>query len=725
MMNETIDNGASGSIVAFVGHPDIISTQLRLLPTSPQILILPSINCYLPTDDGKQHHETHEYIRKAHDAVMTRNQTARAFLQGSNPSDRRLVFMNGGTPSAQALCIRHIMRHETQGDDMEAEAMFNFLVKEGLGGLESQAKKWTGRGAAAGEQADDEERTGSFCSMSPRTPQRHDAPPHMRRSQHQQQLGGLDEDPIWRAMRAAEALDRQTASLQPSNELDLTVGHRPRSASLPMYGYSDNFGDAAPFFVFGARRRANSAASVEEAAEEVPVPPITPSFSITHYDEQSLDKPILTGFTDPELSPSCVGETYGPTFLHSPIVDTLPTAKSEGFSARSPGDVVFGEASLIDMRLPTNQSPVTRVRSLDRMYPSGPKYRDLCIPSSVVEVNPEGTRRPRSCMVVPDKQDPSSSRLDVIERPRTVLVRPTQASLVSLAPVPAAKKRKSIQLTYVDRGTDAAAPMESPEPFAPVLPLTEDLVVYFKDEVPNAILDTVVKSFRDRTYPVLSNSSDGSEADTVNDQLPSTPRSQSVRGADMMSKATERHELAVAPPPMDVDEYDPFAYAQDSWPPLKPVKSVPPLIMKVERPPTPEKTPVPSVSDGGDGKFHEFKIASGQTAVAIQNSLRSILGVYFPPGTQGFRQFSFSLLPELEGLWKPIFRESEPGSPRANDRRVDQILAVGSQRGVKKEYSSAILGQLEKLGGKRSGMSRGGRLDFRYVHSDDAVHEQS
>lgn len=725
-MNETLDNGTSGSIVAFEGHPDIISTQLRLLPASPQILILPSVNCYLPTDNGEQHDEAHEYIRKAHGAVMTRNKTARAFLQGSNPSDRRLVFMNGGTPSAQALCIRHIMRHETQGDDVEAEAMFNFLVKEGLGGLKSQAKRWTERGAAAGKQTVDEEGTGSYSSMSPRTvPRGHYEPPHILGPQHQQQLGGLDEDPIWRAMRAAEALDRQTASLQPSNELDLTLGHRPRSASLPMYSYSDNFGDAAPFLVFGAPRRANSVASIEEAAEEVPISPITPRFFITHYDEQSLDQPVLAGFNDPELSPSCVGETYGPTFLHSPIVDTLPTAKSERFPARSPGDVVFGEASMIDMRLSTNQGPVTRVRSLDRMYPSGPKYRDLCIPSSVVEADAEGTRRPLSCMVVPDKQDPSSSRLDLVERPRTILVRPTQANIVSLAPVPAEKKRKSIRLAYVDRGTDAAVPMGRPEPFAPVLPVAEDLVVYFKDEVPDAILDTVVKSFRDRSYPVLSNSPDGSEADTVNDQLPSTPRSQSIRDADMMSKASERHELTLASPPVVVDEYDPFAYVQSSWPPPKPVKSVPPPMMKVERPPTPEKTPVPSVSDGRDGKFHEFKIASDQTAVAIQNSLRSILGVYFPPGTQGFSQFSFALLPELEGLWKPIFRESEPGSPRANDRRMDQILAVGSQRGVKKEYSSAILGQLDKLGGKRSGMSRSGRLDFRYVHPDNAVDEQS
>ena len=164
---------------------------------------------------------------------------------------------------------------------------------------------------------------------------------------------------------------------------------------------------------------------------------------------------------------------------------------------------------------------------------------------------------------------------------------------------------------------------------------------------------------------------------------------------------------------MEIDEYDPFAYVQSAWPPPKPVESVP-RPMKVECPPTPEKSPVSYVSNRKEEKFYEFKCGSNQTAVAIQNSLRSVLSIYFPPGTSGYRQFSLSLLPELEGLWEPIFREAEPGSPRANNRRMDQILAVGSQKGVKKTYSSAIVGLLDKLGTKKSGMRRSGRLDFRY-----------
>lgn len=698
VMQAAINSSPLGSIVAFEGHPETISTQLRLLPTSPQILILPSVQCYLPSDDDEQQFDVHDYIRKAHDAVKARNETARAFLQGSQPNSKRLVFMNGGTPSAQTLCIRQIMRHETQGDDLEAETMFNFMVREGLGGLESQSKKWFRKDPVQTEPSP------KTKVQSPRQKQSAQSAPLSPEQ--------LDEDPITRAMRAAEALDRSTANLQPSNELDLTLGApRPRSYSLPMYGYSDNFGDAAPFFVFGARKRANSDASIEEAVDDTSVPPMTPRFAVTHYDDGNIDEPILTGYTDPEQSPACIGETYGPTFLHSPLVDALPTARSDVFDLRSPGEVTFGEASLVDMRSPPARNPVTRVRSLDRIYPSSSKMRDLCIPPDVAEDENDVPRRPHSCMMVRKDSDTPSTPTP-IEGPRTILVRSKQSSVVSLKSVPAGKKRKN-RSSYVDRGTDAevAEAEEKKEPFAPVLPVTEDLVVYFKDDIPDALLDNVVKSFKDGNYPVLSNSPEGSDTETVTDQLPTTPKSQSLHDGERTPKAVNNEEPEVASPSIEVDEYDPFAYVQSSWPPAKPAKTPPKL--KNVQPPTPEKTPEPSVADNKDGKFYEFKVSSSQTAVAVQNSLRSVLEMYFPPEAQGYRQFSFSLLPELEGLWKPIFREAEPGSPRTNNRRMDQILAIGSQQGVKKEYSSAIVGLLDKLGSKQSGMSRSGRLDFR------------
>jgi hypothetical protein len=129
-----------GSIVAFEGKPDTVLTQLRLLPTSPQLLILPSIESYIkPRDeDGEECFNVRAFIRKVHNASLARKETARNFLSSATADHKRLVFVNGGTPGAQALCVMEIMKHETNGDRSGAEAMFEDIIKDGLAGLEEQ-----------------------------------------------------------------------------------------------------------------------------------------------------------------------------------------------------------------------------------------------------------------------------------------------------------------------------------------------------------------------------------------------------------------------------------------------------------------------------------------------------------------------------------------------------------------------------------------------------------
>ncbi|KAJ4190855.1 hypothetical protein NW755_005066 [Fusarium falciforme] len=689
----TTDKQLLGSIVAFEGHAETISTQLRLLPTSPQILILPNIQSYVSNEGMDDRFDARIYVKSIHEAVAARHEVARNFLQGSTSNSKRLVFMSGGTPGAQTLCINAIMENETDGDYNRAESIFNHLVKEGVVGLENPARDWRRRNTFEyfGEQEFDEE----------------------------------FEDPITRAMRAADALDRQTASLQPTNELDLTTATRPRSNSLPLYGYADTFGDAAPFFVFGTQDQEEIESVIDEVADEIHSPRAS-IFAVTHYDKPA--DPLYPGFTNLQppsprnsfpRSPSCIGESYGPMAVPQTLGPEVFTPRSDVFSIRSTDNVVYGEASLLDMRLSGRRATLTRVKSLDRIYPATPKYRDLCVPADAAELARESERdleqqtpseaRRHSCMVITSAKDSRPSRLSYIEGPRTIVVRSNRPT-VKVAPVPSEKKRKPARASYVDRGTDAEEIPEPEEPFKPVLPFLEDLVVHFRDEVPDALLESVVGGFRAGNYPVVCHSSSASEPDEVSASVPGTPESQSIKDLDCTDD--DYHEPAVVARSSYTDEYDPFAYVQPTWPQAKPQQTVPKV--QVERPPTPAQTPPPLVSDA-DEKIREFRISSQQTAVTIQNSLRSILKDHFPPETQGYRQFQFPLLPELEGLWRPIFRETDSDGTRETNRRVDQILAIGAQRGVKKNYASAITGQLEKLGTKSSGMSRSGRLDFRYL----------
>ncbi|KAM0500002.1 hypothetical protein ACHAP8_005140 [Fusarium lateritium] len=679
------DNKQLGSIVAFEGHVDTISTQLRLLPSSPQILILPNVQNYIPKDTTDHRSDVRLYVKRIHEAAVARHEAARAFLQESTPTNRRLVFMNGGTSSAQALCIRAIMDQETEGDVNQAESLFHQLTKDGVLGLNNSVRDWR-------------------C-------------PTMFDCLNKQGLGDELEDPITRAMRAAEALDRQTASLQPSTEVDLTLTSRPRSNSLPLYGYNDNFGDNAPFFVFGAQKNEEEGSVTEEAKgySHSAQPSRFSRFSITHYD-RSADRIYhgLTHLQSPSLktsfiaSPSCVGESYnlmaGPV---SPGLEAL-TPRSDVLSIPSTDNVVYGEASLLDMRSPSRSPTLSRVKSLDRIYPATPKYRDLYVPAANPELvrqshfNPEQglseTRRLSKAM--------SINRRSYIDAPRTIVVK-TNLPVIKMAPVPLEKKRKPARESYVDRGTDANDVAESKETFQPVLPLVEDLVVHFKEDVSEPILDSVVRGFKTGGFSTFLQSPT-SEFDDYNALVPATPESQNITGVRCIE---DQYQELLIHKKLDL-EYDPFAYNQPSWLRRKPLPSLPKLT--VERPPTPVRTPPLLVSDM-DNKIHDLRVNGQQTAIAVQNSLRSVLQDHFPPETRGYRQFQFPLLPELEGLWKPVFWDTEPNGSQGSCHRIDQILAIGAQRGVKRDYTSAVTGQLEKLGTKQSGVSRSGRLDFRYL----------
>ncbi|RFU72587.1 hypothetical protein TARUN_9673 [Trichoderma arundinaceum] len=663
---------AYGSIVAFEGHPDVVSTQLRLLPTSPQILILPAVQCYITDDDSEQAFEVRTYIRKVHDALTTRHDAARCFLQGATTSNKRLAFLNGGTPSAQALCIKAIMKHETGGDRIEAEAIYAQLAKDGLAGLEAKSRIHS-RASSGGDEVMFDE--------------------------------GLH-DPITRAMRAAEALDRQTANLQPYDMLDLTMTTRPRSLSLPLYGYTDGFGDAAPFFLFGA-----AVEDEEDAEDDAPLSIGAPAFAVVDYNKPSK-RTVRDSAELPPASPSGVGRSQVQLNLGVSRDTEMLSPTAEMSNTRKNDNAVCGESTSPDMRksVSSTKGTLPRVKSLDRIYPISAKLRDLCIPGASAELEAESgaepaiPRRSRSFMVLGDDSPPAIRKLSYFDR-RTVIPKGRRPTVL-MDPAPLDKKKSIIGTFYDHLGTDIATPVEIP--FQPILPWVEDLVVYFKDEAPNVLLSSIIKAFKAGSYPImLSSASAFVYSKKITGTTTSLPQSTVLNQG--LSKIS--HEVSVLNM-TDDDDYDPFSHMQPRQPAVG-EQSVP--TVTVVRPPTPAQTPPPFTPR--EDKFHEFEIISGQTAVAIQNSLRSVLSVYFPPEAEGYRQFQFSLLPEFDGLWKPVFREAESkSSQRENNRRVDHILAIGSQQGVDKVYSSGIVKQLETIGTKSSDrQGRSGRVDFRYL----------
>jgi hypothetical protein len=659
-----------GAMVAFEGPTDLISTQLRLLPTSPQISILPSVETYLDNEDEDELFDARRFIRRMHEALVSRNKIALGFLKESTPQHKRLVFMNGGAPGVSTACIRAIAEHETHGDMELAQETFEGLVKNGLAGLS--------------EDSPNSKATASALS------------PDL-----------LEQDPSFRAMRAADALDRLTANLQPNTDVDLAMRRRPRSMSLPMYSFDDRFGDAAPFYVFGTQ----SGVAVDDSDDESLMPPqtiVSPTAEAFQHDFASRLPDHLAScgaLANPPTSPSCVGEAYGPpTPRTNLVVDMLsPRMDTTPYHLKASEPLVFGRASVVQVMASGPRRSLKRTRSLDRVIPCSTQYRDtvlrmqsrLSTATTAGEQDLPTDRRRHSCMDTASSHTRTSislKRASLAEPTRTLYVR-TEQPIIALSPAPLKKRQSSV---YVDRGTDAGGEQDA---FIPVIPFKEDLVINFQDATCDRLLDAIIQSYKTGTYPLR----------------PSSPASEP---SEMDEASAETAETAAGSPVMepvpsstaDPDDYDPFAYVPKPAGALQ----IPPSALVTPLPPTPAQTPTLSQSNfASEDKFHVCNVVDCKTAVAMQNDLRYILNIYFPSEDVGYHHFHFSLLPDMGGMWMPIFRETDDDTSESGTRRIDQILAVGAERGVQRAYVSSITAQLERLGSKMGEVSRSGRLDFR------------
>ncbi|KUI67925.1 hypothetical protein VM1G_03355 [Cytospora mali] len=687
-----------GSLVAFEGPVDAVSTQLRLLPTSPHVLILPSIETYIRGGEDIRF-SARELVRATHNAAQARHDVAMGFLRGASANSKRIVFLSGGTAGAVAQCISKISEHQAPGDFLKGESIFRNIVQGGVEGLDQEGKYV-------------DERTLQMLGSG-------DNPEN-------QYWGNSEvEDPITKAMRAADALDKETESLQP---IDGFIRTRPRSLSLPMYGHADGMGEPSPFFVFGsplnedAQLNSDSDSDEQADCQQALEDDYAKEHSKRNQHGNIREHLVLS------RPPSCAGEPYEPHTTETRSTVNLLSSKSDVVllsPPATPEGVVYGEARLVQMRASRTNKPLRNTRSFD-------------------DLELHRTRRRRNSSInaahLPKKSSPSdlpeakSRHLSIVEDPYSSnnLLHLPQARFVkahttTIRKSPTFAKRLQKRLprpareSYVHRGTDAAGFDDErhamDEPFQPVLPLTEDLVIHFTSETHDPILEYVVQSFKSGSFRVfpfpLALSHTGQ-----NDSRPSiakTPELSSLEEQAWLPRVAEHHYSEKS------DMYDPFAArGHDMRSSNLTIRTPSPtrsaLPVYICQPPTPSQTPPPPVMNKMAPRFQDFSMTSQQNAVVIQNALRSVLESYFPPQHDGgYHQFSHSLLPDMDRLWSHIFRENETHGIDMSDRNMDLILAIGCQRGVKRDFLPALMGQIEKLGAKSSGMSRSGRLDIRYL----------
>lgn len=745
-----------GSLVALEGPPDAVSTQLRLLPHSPKILVLPPLDHYTKKEDDDSQFDARSYILRIHEACNARADAANSFLRDSTSGNRRLVFMPGGTGGAQKVCIAAISEHVTDGDFTRAETIFNSLVRNGVEGLRSQIKA---KSKSVSRARGPDGRTN-------RKP-------------------GLYADAAAKAMAAAEALDRETESLQPDDMVDLTLcglglslGHR-RSISVPIRCVDGELEDSAPFYVFGT---INSSTSKE--ALRVPHTPrprsMTPTLSIVETLESAesersfeLNTSSFLGENMSRLSPA--PPSHNKSFLRLSMASTsadFTSPRSDIFgSPTEPSDVVFGQASIVDVRLSRawstpEQSPrsLRRVRSLDRIFAGAVTSQDVSA-GNLTQTSGTCPSETQSGSATPVRHAASRNALlsspssktaqHTTARPVKTTVRRSPPKPLDLATSRSIRRHQYVEkgtspsseytdkatwtgafkTFYVDRGADAdtdtdtdagldtsegltkfldETESQADEEFEVVLPVYEDLVIQLKDENPDVLLESVLEGLRAGKYPVtvpllvLHETESSSERSLTPESLTS------MRSSLTSVSETKKPLLFLPEVRVDEDEYDPFASHDYSPKPpsewigrtsLTQIAGIPTLAQSRHQSMVPPGTKF----DATGTHFHEFK-TTGKTPVGVQDVVRSILNIYFTPEKLGFQQFK--LLPDLGSLWRPVFRGADTQKLGNGGEKLDLILAVGAQKGVSKELLSSITGSLEKLGAKPNGVNRSGRLDL-------------
>jgi hypothetical protein len=705
----------SGKLVALEGDIDAVSTQLRLLPPSQKILVLPSLLENLRPNTEKDDFDARAFVRDVHTAFTERTETARSFLQSSTSAHPKLVFMNGGSVSARITCITRICENLTNRGVGEAETIFNEIVKYGVAGLMREEGVAEEEVEAEGPNV---ESAGGEATVEDRI-----------------------EDQSFRATKAADTLDRETTALQSESNA------RSRD-------------DLA----------GNNAVGIMDCAETSPVDQTRDSQVHEEPDEaedvvftnQHGDKIVRTVVTMPTRNTSLRAKrsTFGPRYVPEPpfnapanyasalVHQTENDNNNYEYDAdvASPGGdsiisvpptpgVVYGEACLVDVQSVAPKNYPKRVKSVDRFFLSNSRFHEAIL-------SPKTLKHMTSDSVLGDRPATSGGRIlrdsshpDLQTLPRTTFVRASETVIKRPPPTSGSVRSSTSSATrptprvFVDRGTDAGeTPLETPisedseinKPLTPVFTMVEDLIIHFTNGTSDEIFKSVVRSYKDGSYPIAPESQITIEEPTSS---PSTISSLSSSSPDKLVPPLRPTYLT-----SQTDdgghhtrtEYDPYG-SQDSYPPdtkrQRPPRSqlerADSAIHDVEPPATTITHPLEP--NNFAAKFVEFSPANPTNAISAQNSLRSVLNIHFPAGENGYSQYYYPIAPEANRLWKPVFRNDDTVSIGNEDRTFDQIIALGCEEGVKKDFFAQVSGQVERLGIKKDGMSRSGKLDIRYV----------
>ncbi|CAK7564042.1 MAG: hypothetical protein SEPTF4163_001925 [Sporothrix epigloea] len=725
----------SGKIVALEGlTQDALEIQLRLLPSSPHILVLPSLQKYLEDDcqdarsfapsipstslasyapssyatskpeNSSSAFDARRYVRSICAAAAARQAIALDFLENDNicgethstlTPPQKTVFLNGGTASSHALCIEAIREHDAAaGGGLEQAALiFDKLIENGFAGLRDEPT----------------------------------VPSMQERSRFNVAVLDGDDSPMTKAMRAADALDHKTESLQPSTHIfDPTITNKPRSRSLSLPVYEENLA------LLNADRQDNRAlASNLGSRGDSRIHNLTQLKVSTQQSVSSTPSANGSVVRSVSLGPAPRGRTTCryPSCARGQINDTKALLRDNDM-----GETLYYHQC--------HQSQTQRARSLEHKLPAKTDNTALCVDM--------------------DHFFRASSR-------ETSSVRP-QPSSSTQRKIRASNRDISTSRNSIDCSTGVSP--NGPVFFEPFFPLIEDIVIRFDDDESSTLkrtsaLDLAIQKFRDTEAARRKRHDNSMLQDvqsiqtqtvsllgrrTTSSALPETPVSSSHGYSSSTSSTASSSRACTTADPIartsSMDDYDPFApheYNAGPKPPLpfkSPVTKQRQASQSIETPDplTPARSPSPmqlvddELDDSGT-RFHVLATAKFSSILALHNALRSSLRTFFSQkdtrsGSVGEHSAENSVENPISdtffsnsgsasnNLWVPLFETAHQtkAKEQSSVRATNFVLAVGNQHDVPFDLMSKITGRLDALGCQSDiGITRGGRLDIRYL----------
>ncbi|KAG9235022.1 hypothetical protein BJ875DRAFT_483635 [Amylocarpus encephaloides] len=716
MEENTVEEQRYGKLVALEGDSDTISTQLRLLPPSQKIMVLRSFRDCLEPDSKRQPFDARTFIRDVYFAFIERMETARSFLKSSTTKQPRLVFMNGGSVCARTTCIAKISEKITNGDIQEAEDIFNQIAQYGVTYLLEETRK------------DD---VGEEEELVDEVPQQN-APRDINAAQSAEPKVERLESPSARAMKAADALDRETAYLQNSRAGVYDPSHIPELHN----------GDAA------AAEGACDIPDVQPDQEDSKVPESQQKSVAEQTTGDDIITIVLTVRDRRSMMPSrslsmakherrLSFTARSSCYTLDDIADGDPEGEDPFLSMPPCPGVVYGEAELVDVQTAPDDKRIRKAKSVDGFYNDRPRRQESShyIPELLRQTTSAFSLGNRSASIVGfrPKGFQTLPKKIFLRAPQTVIKRSSESTRTSS--FASEKDVEAVGPLFVDRGHDTAnITIEEEEydedyaEFEPVFPLVEDLVIQVNDGQSNEVTDSVIRSYKNGSYPMIpplpeSVSTRTSSLRPIQHQEEEDDADQEDNGSEPSCNYGLRPETD-HPSYESRHSYDPYSSNErpvSGMDHLQPPKKT---FLHADRSlPTPgihsdtfsPKQPSDESAIELAKKFIEFSTADSIGTIVLQDSLRSLLSVHLPAGDDGYSQYSFSMSPESNRLWKPVFRNDDHTSRRNEGKTVDQIICLGCENGVRKDFFNKISGHIERFGMKEDGIGRSSKIDITYL----------